>query len=76
MTATQYARVLAAAIEDQLDLRFEATQVPFPVLVIEKVNRVATPNSARDVASLADEDAGDRSCGNKPFECRIPEGGA
>ena len=45
--------MLAAAIEDQLGLKLEATQVPFPILVIEKVNRVATPNSARDVTSLA-----------------------
>ena len=44
--------VLAAAIENQLGLRLETTEVAFPVLVIEKVNRVATPNSAGDLASL------------------------
>jgi len=53
MAASSSPGVLAAAIEDQLGLKFENTQVPFPVVVIEKVNRVPTPNSPGDVASLA-----------------------
>jgi uncharacterized protein (TIGR03435 family) len=59
---------LAAAIEDQLGLRLEATQAPFPVLVIEKVNRVPTPNSAGDVASLAVKTPEFEVAAIKPFD--------
>ena len=60
--------VLAAAIENQLGLRLAPIQVPFPVLVIEKVNRVASPNSASDVASLAIKSPEFEVAEIKPFD--------
>ena len=66
--------VLAAAIENQLGLKLETTQVAFPVLVIEKVNRVATPNSARNLASLAVKTPEFEVAEIKPFDMSNPAG--
>ncbi|MCU1326709.1 MAG: hypothetical protein JWN34_2079 [Bryobacterales bacterium] len=53
MAGSNLPGTLPAALEKQLGLKLEPAQASFPVLVIVKVNRSATPNSARDVVSLA-----------------------